>query len=189
VYWVLDGDLRCACVRVRVRSRVSSFVCLCSFVRVRARCVRACLCVYACLCERVCVCSCVSIGLHLHARMRSGRVCASRRCARPPIPRRRLAVLMARPAPRVAAARAGLRSVPPAGLVRVGRRCHLDEPHPQGGMGCAVLPHIRDRRRRRHLRHRRRRRHRLLPGRVGEHRRRCAGRTTSRVGGGGLEGF
>jgi hypothetical protein len=34
------------------------------------------------------------------------RVCSERRCARPPIARRRLAVFIARPAPRVAAARA-----------------------------------------------------------------------------------
>ncbi len=39
------------------------------------------------------------------ARVCSERVRAPRRCARPPIARRRLAVLIARPAPRVAAAR------------------------------------------------------------------------------------
>ncbi len=80
--------------------------------------------------------------------------------------------------PRVAATRAWLQLVPPAGLARVGRRCHLDVPHGQRGMGCAIFAHVRGRRRRRHLRHRRQRRRcpklHLLRRRVGEHRRRCA---------------
>ncbi len=54
----------------------------------------------------------------------------------------------------------------------------MDEPHPRGAVGCAIWAHVGGRRRRRHLRHRRLRQH-LLPGRVGERRRRCAGRTTS----------
>ncbi len=43
-------------------------------------------------------------------------MCAPRRCARPPIVRRRLAVFIARPAPRVAAARA-------VAFVAIGFRC------------------------------------------------------------------
>jgi hypothetical protein len=64
--------------------------------------------------------------------------------------------------------RAWMRLVPPAGLARVGRRCHLDSPHGQRGMGCATFAHVHGRRRRRHLRHRRPRRHRrhLLPRRL-----------------------
>jgi hypothetical protein len=94
VCWVLDGGLRCACARAhaRVRLRVCSFVCLCSFAR-----ARACACVCACLCER----TCRFVRFH---RIAIPRVCAPRRCARPPIARRRLAVFIARPAPRVAAA-------------------------------------------------------------------------------------
>jgi hypothetical protein len=170
----------CACVcTARVLVRLSS---LCSFVcgraggRARAR-VRACMRAHVSACvfgfafpsdcifrarvcsERVCVLS--------------ERACALRRCARPPIARRRRAVSMARPAPRVAAACTRLRSVPPAGSARVGRRCHVDEPHGQRAVGCAIWAHVRGRRRRRHLRHRRLRQH-PLPGRVGEHRRRCA---------------
>jgi hypothetical protein len=78
----------------RVRLRVCSCVCWCPC----ARAVRAC--VYACLCERMCG----SVRFH---RIAIPRVCAPRRCARPPIARRRLAVFIARPAPRVAAARCG----------------------------------------------------------------------------------
>jgi hypothetical protein len=64
------------------------------------------------------------------------------------------------------------------GVARVCRRCHVDEPHTHGAMGWPIWAHVRDRRRRRDLRHQRHRRH-LLPGRVGERRRRCAGRTAS----------
>jgi hypothetical protein len=64
-----------------------------------------------------------------------------------------------------------------AGFACVFRRGDLDEPHGQRAMGWPRIAHVRDRRRRRHLRHRRHQlqqhRHRL-PGRVGEHRRRCA---------------
>ncbi len=60
-------------------------------------------------------------------------------------------------------------------LREFGCRCHVDVPHGQRGMGCAILAHVCGRRRRRHLRHRRpRRRQRRLQGRVGQHRRRCA---------------
>ncbi len=97
------GVLGCACVRVRVRAmsvcicarahlcvRVHLCACACACARVRA-CVRAfpsdCVCVRVCVAS-VCVCVCVC-------------VCAPRRCARPAIAQRRLAVFMARPAPRV----------------------------------------------------------------------------------------
>jgi hypothetical protein len=53
-----------------------------------------------------------------------------------------------------------------------GRRCHVDLPYDQRAVGCAMDAHVCDRRRRRYLRHRRLRQH-LLPGRVGEYRRRC----------------
>ncbi len=44
----------CAC-NERVRLRVCSWVCLCSFGCVRGAFLLACPCVYACLCERMCV--------------------------------------------------------------------------------------------------------------------------------------
>jgi hypothetical protein len=56
-------------------------ICVFMFVCVSAR---ACPCVYACLCERMCAFSCVSIGLHLRARVCSERVRAPRSCMRPP---------------------------------------------------------------------------------------------------------
>ncbi len=83
----------------------------------------------------------------------------------------RLAVFVARPAPRVAAAARGCSSVPLAWLARVGRRGELDVPHGQRAVGWPIWAHVRGRRRRRHLRPRRRHYH-LLRGRVGEHRRR-----------------
>jgi hypothetical protein len=79
MYWVLDGVLRCACVRVHVHVRamsVCSFVCSCSFVRVRAHGVRACMLPSV----SACACLCVSIGLHLRARVCSERVCAPSHC-------------------------------------------------------------------------------------------------------------
>ncbi len=170
------GARACAC-NERVRLRVRSCVCL-------SVCARACARVYVCLCERVCAFSCDSIGWRLRARVCSECVRAPRRCARPPIARRRLVVLIARPAPRVAAARAVAFGASGRLSRAFGRRCHVDEPHGQRAMGCTISAHVRGRRRRRHLRHRRRWRH-LLPGRVGEHRRRCAGRTRSRGGSGG----
>ncbi len=71
------------------------------------------------------------------------------------------------------------------GCVRVGRRYHMDLPYDQRAVGCAILAHVRDRRRRRQLRHWRlllrwqrvthhlQHHHHLLQGRVGEHRWRC----------------
>ncbi len=164
----------CACVRLCVCVR------LCSFARVLV-CVRLCACarVRACMLACVSACACVrafaSDCVFAHARVCSKRVYAQRRCARPPIARRRLAVFIARPAPRVADARAWLRSCDRPGSRAFGRRCHLDELHDQRAVGCAARAHVRGRRRWHHLRHRRLRpRHqRLLPGRVGEHRRRC----------------
>jgi hypothetical protein len=57
-------------------------------------------------------------------------------------------------------------------LVR-GRRRDVDMRGRQRAVGCALLPHVRRRRRRRDLRHRRLEPHHPLPGRVGEHRQRC----------------
>jgi hypothetical protein len=159
------------CVRthwVRVRARVP----LCAHVRgfgfrgfppdrnLAAAFARVCV-------LRVCVCVC------------SEHLCAPRQCARPLVARRRLAIFIARPAPRFAAACACLWLVPPAGLERVGRRSDVHQSYGQRAVGCAIWAHVRGRRRRRHLRHRRQQRHLTLPpllllGRVGEHRRRCA---------------
>ena len=180
--WVLDKGLRCAsgCVHARVRE-MSVCVCACAHVCVsvplyscaRAR-VRACMraSVSACACVRAIPSDCN------YARVCSERLCAPRRGARPPIARRRLAVFIARPAPHVAAARAVAFGATGRLPRAFGRRCHVDEPHRQRAVGCAIWAHVRGRRRRRHLRHRRPRLH-LLPGRLGEHRRRCAGRTGS----------
>jgi hypothetical protein len=78
------------------------------------------------------------------------------------------------------------------GVARVGRRCHVGEPHDQRAMGRAICAHVGGRRRRRHLRHRRppRRRH-PIQGRVGQHQRRCAAgldRGGRRVHQGGTQG-
>jgi hypothetical protein len=152
-------------VRVRAMS-VCSCVCLCPFARTNARaCMRASV--------SSCACNCAIPSDCNSARVCSERVRAPRRFARPPIARRRLAVLIARPAPRVAAARAVAFGATGRVSRAFGRRRHLDVPHGRRGMGWPICAHVRDRRRRRHLRHRRRRHHRL-PRRVGEHRRRCA---------------
>ncbi len=114
----------------------------------------------------------------------SERVRAPRRCARPAIARRRLAVLIARPSPRVGRARICL-------FARVGRRCHVEMPHGQRAVGWPRRAHVRGRRRRRHLRHRRLRllQRNLLQRRVGEHRRRCAAGLSPREVGGVLDGY
>ncbi len=176
------GPRRGSSVRVRARA-MSVCVCACAHVcgcvhlraRTRAR-VRACMraSVSACACNCAIPSDCTS------ARMCSERVCALRRCARPPIARRRLAVSIARPAPRVAAARAVAFGATGRLSHAFGRRCDVDVPHGQRGMGCATGAHVRGRRRRRHLRHRRlRHRHHLPQGCIREHGRRCAGRTRS----------
>ncbi len=69
-------------------------VCACAHVRAGMR-----------PCVSACACSCVSIGLRCRVCVCSERVSALRRCARPPVARRRLAVFIARPAPCFAAAR------------------------------------------------------------------------------------
>ena len=141
----------CACVRLWARARV-----FCISVGKFSR-VRACS-----TCARVCV----------------ERVCgyAPRRCARAVAARRGGAVYIDRPDPCGRPRAHSLRLVRSAG---VARRRHLDEPHGQRGMGRAIWAHVGGRRRRRHLRHRRLpQRH--LERRLGEHRRRCAGRTYSR---------
>jgi hypothetical protein len=113
----------CAC-NESVRLRVCSFVRLCSFV-----CVRACACMRACVSACAC-CSCVSIGLHLHARVCSERVRAPRGCMRPPIARRRRAVSIAPPAPRVGRAR----------VVAVGATGRARAPRAQVSPGRAARP-------------------------------------------------
>jgi hypothetical protein len=91
--------------------RVCSCVCLCPFARARVRaCMRAS--VSACACVRAIPSDCNSARVCSERRcsrrgaVRAAALCALRRCARPPIARRRLAVFIARPAPRVAAPRA-----------------------------------------------------------------------------------
>ncbi len=149
--WVLDGSLG-VCVRLCVRVcacnervRVHGFVCMCrssvcvvngrGLVRARVAYARARAC--ACMCPRtrafVSACAgvrasppdCTFARCVFDVCVRSERVCAPRRCARTLVARRRRAVFIARPPPRFAAARVWLRSVPAAGLARVGRRCHL----------------------------------------------------------------
>ncbi len=90
----------CACMRVcvRVRARVCARVCARVSARAR-RCVCVCVPMRACLLVWLCARACT-------ACVNERRVRAPRRCARPPIARRRLAVFIARPAPRVAVARA-----------------------------------------------------------------------------------
>ncbi len=120
-----SGGWLCACVRSRLRMSVSFCVC----ISVRA-CVRAHMCVCGCLslgfkCMCVCVCVCLGCvfvwvwvfrvtGLSVCVRVRArvlgfvcvcarALACAPRRCARTLVARRRLAVLIARPATRAAA--------------------------------------------------------------------------------------
>ncbi len=179
--WVLDGGLRCASVRERARScaclcndrvrlRVCSCVCVC--VHLCACACGACPCVYACLFERMC-------GFVRFHRIAIPRVCAPRRCARPPIAAAACGINSSARAAR-RRPRAWLRFGATGRLSRAfGRRCHVDVPHGRRAMGCASLPHVCGRRRRRHLRHRRRlqlqrRQRHQPPRRVGEHRRRCA---------------
>jgi hypothetical protein len=176
-------------MRVHVRAQACARAC-----NARVRAMRVCVCACACLCVcvhlcacalRVCVRACVSTCACdrafqsdcIFALVCVASVCVRLAAARPALPSHGgdFAVSMARPAPRVGG-RALVVAVrrPPAGLTRVGRRCHVDEPYPQRVVGCAVWAHIRHRRRRRHLRPRRLGQNRPLPGRVGEHRRRCA---------------
>jgi hypothetical protein len=140
----------------------------------------------------MCVCiSCISIRLHLRAHVcsmceclcgracaRAVALCAQSRCtaATGGIYSSARAALCPR---RVNVGRACVCGVvSSAGVARVGRRRDVDTRDRKRAVGCATGAHVRDRRRWCHLRHRRRHR-RLLPGRVGEHRRRCASRTTS----------
>jgi hypothetical protein len=73
-------------------------------------CVRACACVRTCVSVRVfayvCACVCVCVGGGGVVCVCSERVCAPRRCARTLVPRRRLAVFIARPATRLSGSHA-----------------------------------------------------------------------------------
>jgi hypothetical protein len=163
---------RCVCVCERARACVRVCICVCvrASLCVRA-CVRVSLCVRACMCvlSRACVFAFLSASI-------SVCVCSTRACratVRALVARRGPAVFIARPATRARPACArcvgvGHRSVRPCA-----RRRDVDEPYDQRAVGCAICAHDRDRRRRRHLRHRRLQRQHLLPGRVGERRRRC----------------
>jgi hypothetical protein len=126
---------------------VRACACACVCVRVRVR-VRVCVCgsVHACHAARALVDSCGSVGPEFLRPL----VCPGFRV-------------------HVCFGVGVVRSV-----TRVGRRCDVDESHDQRAVGCAMLPHDRDRRRRRHLRHRRRRPVWHVPqGRVGQHQWRC----------------
>ncbi len=113
-----------------------------------------------CLFRRAFVCACERV-LPFH-REASSRMCVCARrclevcvCAR--MPRRCAGAVEARPGWRhgrdrrynISAGGAGrLRMrvrglVRSAGFLRVGRRCHLDVPHPQGGMGWPNWAHVR----------------------------------------------
>jgi hypothetical protein len=148
----------CAC-NARVRfGRV--LICVFVFVCVHARCVRACARVRACMraCVSACVCGCTFPSDCVFAL-----VCVASVCVR---------------ALQLHGGDVRYQWLGPRRALRLrARRCELDEPHGQGGMGWPSWAHVRGRRRRRHLRHRRPRRWRRqrLRGRVGEHRRRCAG--------------
>ncbi len=162
----------CACVCVgaracaRARSSVHARVCVCSCTS-DGKYVRACA---SSTCLRACVCVCVCV--------RNECMRASRRCARALAAQRGLiAVFIDRPVPRRRPRVPSVRLVPSAG---VARRCDMETRDRQRAVGCASWAHDRDRRLRRHLRHRRPLWRHQLPGRVGEHRRRCASRTRSR---------
>jgi hypothetical protein len=167
--------------------RVRVCVCVCA----RA-CVCVCVSVYVCVC--VCVCSRAPLGLAVRACVRS--VCERTACV--------WAAALCAPSHRTAAtcgiyssaraARCGRACAVAFGATgrlsrAFGRRCDVDVPHGQRAVGCARTAHVRGRRRRRHLRHRRLQPWcRLPPRRVGEHRRRCAGRTRSGGWSGGTRG-
>ncbi len=182
----------CVCVILRLCAGVSgcAFVCagvcgiVCACVCVRARasvCARSPVCMSAAgasLCVSLCARAAVNAYLCARARVRCSnfaflRVCVVSTCGCvcadlcACVPRGRVGPPV-RPAVFMMAARCVLR------FSSVGRRrCHVDEPYDIRAVGCARYAHVRDRRRRRHLRHRRLQ-WRLSPGRVGEHRRRCA---------------
>jgi hypothetical protein len=166
--WAQPHMRRCAATFVCVKARYAMVLkcacacmhaCVCvlaAFPLASASCARACGCVCVCVC--VCVGACVCVWVQ-------------RRCAGP---RRGTAgtggvysaACDARTAA-VCALRLCHRSVR-----LCARRRDVDEPYDQRAVGCAIWTHDRGRRRRRRLRHRRQRQH-PLPGRVGEHRRRC----------------
>ena len=182
------------CVRVLVHVRVCARACVCVCMRARAplcvclglscesacfwfclcararesvcesACVRAC-CTYVCVCS-TCVCLCLgATALCGHTRGTAGTGGAySSACD-------------------VRTARRAARCVGHRSVRSCARRRDVDEPYDQRAVGCAIWTHVRGRRRRRHLRHRRLRRHHPLPGRVGEHRRRCGPDSRGVVGG------
>jgi hypothetical protein len=192
---VLGGTTRglsCTCavrlVRVRITARTRRPLCVlvhamrwcssvrvCACVHVRFSCIsvgkcflRTCVCVWV----RVCVCVCWCLRLCLGATALCGH---SRSTAGTG------GIYSAACDTRTAHAccvGVGHRSVR-----LCARRRDVDEPYDQRAMGCANWAHNRDRRRRRHLRHRRHRRRQPLPGRVGEHRRRCGPDSRGVVGG------
>jgi hypothetical protein len=144
---------------------------------------RVCAYARACLRMRAFVCARVRDVVHSYRRVFSRarvrvyvcvhlltRAHALWRCVGPLTARRGLAVFIARPVAAAACAFCAFGAI--ARLRARGRRCELGEPRDQRAVGCSMLPHDRDRRRRRHLRHRRPRQHRLRR-RLGEHRRRC----------------
>jgi hypothetical protein len=110
---------------------------------VRARWVLARVSVHSCLCERndarAAASAAAGRAINTASRRRATRVLALRRGAHARSlhthtsnTHRRRCNLMEMHEP------THMRLVPSAGLARVGRRCHLVVPHPQGGMGCAI---------------------------------------------------
>jgi hypothetical protein len=186
-----------ACVCVYARARV--FVCVCVFLCVFVSlCESACVwqrlwwcvgfgsvslrvfafafaservCAYACVCPGMCAFVCARVHVFLQfcifARV---CVCAARGGVGSPMGTVGIyrSACDARTAACARCVGVGHRSVR-----LCARRRDVDEPYDQRAVGCTIFPHDRGRRRRRHLRHRWLRQRHPLPGRVGDHRRRC----------------
>ena len=175
----------CGCVYGGVWVCARSFECVCICVRTRCVRVRVRVSVHACLRERACACVRAFPSDCIFARGCVVKACARRGAAWAlPSHLRGRAVLIGRPATR---GRPPVFAFDAIGRhLRVGRRCDVDTRDRQRAVGCALLAHDRDRRRRRHLCPRRQRRLRLLQRRLGEHRRRCA---AGLAHGGGSKGY
>jgi hypothetical protein len=177
----------CACMHFCVRV----YECVLHFCRQRPSrmfCARACVCVRACV--RVSVCVCVSMFAFVSVPVWHDCVYASALCRSSHHTAGTGGIDSSAGGAGGCVCVVAVRLSNRPGVARVGRRGHLDESHRRGGMGCASVPHVGGRRRRRDLRHRRPRQWRCRqPGCVGQHGRRCAGRTRSHGGHGVLGGY